>query len=339
MIKTKITEMFGIKYPIISAPMGPFYTTELSLAVSEAGGLGVLSHTNLRGKDSIKVMKENLDYMAEHTNKPFGFNIRTARMQPDAMPLIRKVAKWVNKDSRLKEQCVYGLTSAGSPRRASEIWKKKAPTIKHFHVAPAKYLAKKVIDSGCDGLVVTGIEGGGHQSYEEITTLILTQEAVNEFPDVPLVACGGFATPEGIAMAITGGADAVAMGTRFIATEESEFHENYKDIIYPASDQDTILTTGAFGPIRLLKNKYALEHGKILTREEKLRQEAGFTVEELNEEMKRYELVYKGDVENGAILAGQSVGLINSEKRVEDLISDFSKQAEKIMKEAVSKIK
>ncbi|TXT59208.1 MAG: Nitronate monooxygenase [Promethearchaeota archaeon] len=338
MIKTRITEMFGIKYPIISAPMGPFYTTELSLAVSEAGGLGVLSHTNLRGKDSIQVMEDNLNYMVEHTDKPFGFNIRTARMQPDAMPLIRKVARMIKKDSRLREQCVYGVTSAGTPRKAAEIWKKKAPSIKHFHVAPAQYLAQKVVNSGCDGLIVTGVEGGGHQSYEEISTLILLQEAVKAFPDVPLVACGGFATPEGIAMALTGGADAVAMGTRFIATDDSEFHENYKDLIYPASDQDTLLTTGAFGPIRLLKNKYSLEHGKILSREEKLQQEAGFTAEQLNEEMKRYELVYKGDVENGAILAGQTVGLINSEMRVGDMIPQFIQQAEKIMKEAVSKI-
>lgn len=330
--------MFGLKYPIIQAPMGPFYTTELAVAVSEAGGLGVLSHTNLRGKNSLKVMKDNLDYVVEHTDKPFGFNIRTARMQPDAMPLVRSVAKWIEKNPKVRDQCVYGLTSAGSPRRASDIWKKKCPTLKHFHVAPAMWLGEKVIDSGCDGLVVTGTEGGGHQSYEMITTLILEQQAVARFPDTPLVACGGFASPEGVAMGLAGGADAIAMGTRFIATKQSEFHENYKSLIYPATARDTLMTTGAFGPIRLLKNKYSIEHGQLLSKDEKIEQEAGFSIDELEEEMERYELIYRGDVDNGAILLGQTVGLIDSEGEVGDIISGFSNQAESILKTMCSKI-
>ncbi len=264
--------------------MGPFYTTELCVAVSEAGGLGTLSHTNLRGKISIKVMKENLEYVVEHTDKPFGFNIRTSRMQPDAVPLIRSIAKWISKDARLKDQCVYGLTSAGTPKGAAEIWKKKCPTLMHFHVAPAMWLAKKVIGVGCDGLVVAGIEGGGHQSYEQITTIVLLQQAVREFPDIPLVACGGFASPEGVAMGLAAGADAVAMGTRFIATKQCEFHANFKALIYPAMAKDTIMTTGAFGPIRLLKNKFSLEHGKILSKNEKIAEEASFSIQELEEE-------------------------------------------------------
>jgi NAD(P)H-dependent flavin oxidoreductase YrpB (nitropropane dioxygenase family) len=338
MIKTKITEMFDIKYPILSAPMGPFYTTELTVAVSEAGGLGVLSHTNLLGRDPIKTMKQNFDYVIEHTDKPFGFNIRTARLQIDAPALIKKTARWINEDPRLREQCVYAVTSAGTPRKASEYWKKKCPTLKHFHVSPALYLAKKVVDSGCDGLVVTGIEGGGHQSYEEISTLVLLQEAVRAYPDFPIIACGGFASPESLAMAIAGGADAIAMGTRFIASEESEFHKNYKSVIYPATARDTILTTGSFGPIRLLKNKYALEHGKILSKEEKKDQESQLTMEKIQEDMKRYELIYKGDTENGAILAGQTVGLINEEKKVDDILSNFTKEAEKLLKDAMNKI-
>jgi len=318
--------------------MGPFYTTELCLAVSEAGGLGVLSHTNLRGKNSITEMKNNMEYIVEHTDRPFGFNIRTARMQPDAMPLVRAVAKWIDRDPKLREQCVYGLTSAGSPRRASQIWKKKIPSLKHFHVAPAMWLAEKVVDAGCDGLVVTGAEGGGHQSYEGVATTILVQEAVNKYPEMPLVACGGFASAEGVAMGLGAGADAVAMGTRFIATKQSEFHENYKALIYPATSKDTLMTTGAFGPIRLLKNKYSLEHGQILSKKEKKQQEAGFSIEELEEEMERYELVYKGDVENGAVLVGQTIGLIDEEMDVDDIVSGFTKKAEEVLKKTVSKI-
>ncbi|MBD3342164.1 MAG: hypothetical protein GF353_23890 [Candidatus Lokiarchaeota archaeon] len=338
MIKTRITEMLDIKYPIISAPMGPFYTTELTVAVSEAGGLGVLSHTNLMGKNSIKVMKKNLEYVIEHTDKPFGFNIRTARMQPDAMILVRNIAKWISKKPKLRDQCIYGVTSAGTPRKAAQHWKKKAPSIKHFHVAPALWLARKVVNSGCDGLVMTGTEGGGHQSYEGITTTILIQQAAKELPDIPLVACGGFATPEGIAMALAGGADAVAMGTRFIATNQSEFHDNYKTLILPATAKETVLTTGAFGPIRLLKNKYSIEHGKVLAKEDKIAQEAGFNLEELEEQMEKYELVYRGDVENGAVLVGQTIGLIDQLMDVDDLITTFTYKAEEILKKTVSKI-
>jgi len=338
MIKTRITEEFGIKYPIIQAPMGPFYTTELCVAVSEAGGLGTISHTNLQGTNSVKVMKENFDYVIEHTDKPFGFNIRTARMQPDANSMIRSVARWIEKDPKLREQCIFGLTSAGSPRMAINIWQKKAPNLKHFHVAPAMWLARKVVDTGCNGLVITGIEGGGHQSYEQITTMILLQQAVREFPDLPLVASGGFASPEGVAMAIVGGADAVAMGTRFIGTKQCEFHQNFKTLIYPATAKDTIMCTGVFGPVRVLKNKYSLSHNRVLTKEEKKTQENGFGIEELNEEIAIHELIYRGDVDNGVILVGQSIGLIDSEEDVDDIISTYSSQAEELLKKAVSKI-
>jgi len=338
LIKTRITEMFEIKYPIIQAPMGPFYTTELCVAVSEAGGLGTISHTNLKGINSTKIMKQNLAYVIEHTDKPFGFNIRTARMQPDAMPLIRSVAKWIQNDVKLRDQCVLGITSAGSPTRAGDIWKNKLPILNHFHVAPAMWLAEKVINADCDGLIITGTEGGGHQSYERISSLMLLQQAVRKFPKIPLIAAGGFASPEGVAMAIAAGADAVAMGTRFIATKQSEFHENYKALIYPATANDTILCTGVFGPVRLLKNKYSLSHGLILTKEEKISQEAGFNMEELDAEIDIHELVYRGDVDNGAILIGQSVGLIDSEGDVDDIVTSFSKKAEEILKKAVSKI-
>ncbi len=338
MIKTKVTEMLELKYPIIQAPMGPYYTKELCVAVSEAGGLGTISHTNLKGGNSIKIMKENFDYVIEHTDKPFGFNIRVARMQPDAMPLLRSVAKWIESEPKIREQCVCGITSAGSPIKAIGIWQKKIPYLNHFHVAPTIGLARKVVDAGCDGLIATGAEGGGHQSYEQVTTLILLQHVRREFPEIPLIAGGGFATPEGIAMAIGSGADAVAMGTRFIATKQCEFHQNFKNLIYSASSKDTMLATGVFGPVRVLKNKFSLSQDKILTKEEKVIQETNFSMEELKKEIDIHELVYHGDVENGAVLVGQSVGLIDSQGDVGDIISSFSRKAEEILKKSVSRI-
>ena len=339
MIKTRITEKFGIKYPIISAPMGPFYTTKLAIAVSEAGGLGVVSHATLRGRNSVIDFKEQLDYVVEHTDKPFGINVRVARIQTDHRVLLRKIPQWRKENPKLREQLVYALTSAGGPRVAGKMWKEKAPDMYHFHVGPALWLVDKIVESGCDGIVATGTEGGGHQSYEGITTLVLVQQVAQKYPEKMLVACGGIATPDGIAAGLAMGADAVSMGTRFIASNESEFHQNYKDLIPPATARDTLLTTGGFGPIRLLKNKYSLEHGKTMTKEEKISQELAYNMDEYLKDLIAYELVYtKGDTVDGAVPVGQTVGLIDSILDVDDIVSGFSNKAEKILKNLCSKI-
>ncbi|MHA1791075.1 MAG: NAD(P)H-dependent flavin oxidoreductase [Promethearchaeota archaeon] len=343
MIKTDLMEKLGIKYPIISAPMGPFYTTELTVAVSEAGGLGVLSHTNLEGKDSYKEMCKNMEYVVEHTDKPFGFNIRTARMQPDAGTLCRRIPRFILKNQKIREQCVYALTSAGSPSMLPETqaWKKlKAanPDIMHFHVAPALWLAKKCVDRGVEGLVLTGTEGGGHQSYEKVSTLVLLQQALKEYPDIPKVACGGFATGESIAAALTLGAGAVAMGSRFIASTESEFHDNYKSIVPEARAIDTDLYTGVFGPIRLWKNDFAKTHQLVKTRDEKLKMEESMDMQALLKEQEHYELTYKGNINDGAVLLGQSIGIIKAIERVPDIIDKFMKDCEASIKRTFSLI-
>ncbi len=339
MIKTRITEKFGIKYPILSAPMGPFYTTELTIATSEAGGLGVLSHVTLLGKNSIKDMKEQINHVIENTDKPFGVNIRTARVQTDHKILLRKIAEWRNKNPKIREQLIYGLTSAGGPRLAGKLWKKSAPDMFHFHVGPALWLVDKIVESGCDGIVATGTEGGGHQSYEGISTLVLVQQVARKYPDKLMVACGGFSSPEGVAAGLAMGADAIAMGTRFIASNQSEFHPNYKALIPPATARDTLLTTGGFGPIRLLKNKYCIEHGEVISKQEKIAQELSYDVAGYIDDLKKYMIVYtEGDVENGAIPVGQTVGLIDSILDVDDIISGFTKEAEKILKNLCSNI-
>ncbi|MBD3195032.1 MAG: hypothetical protein GF317_08265 [Candidatus Lokiarchaeota archaeon] len=343
MLETNITKMFGIEHPIIGAPMGPFYTTKLAVAISEAGGLGVLSHTNLLGRSSEKELKKNMEYVVEHTDKPFGFNIRTSRMQPDAPHLCRVIPKFIMGDQRLREQCTYIITSAGSPKtlQSSRSYKKlkESTEVKNFHVAPALWLAKKCIDSGVDGLVVTGTEGGGHQSYEKISTLVLLQQVTEKFPDIPLVACGGFATGASLAAALSLGADAIAMGSRFIATHESEFHENYKDIIPEADAVDTELVTGVFGPIRLWKNEYSKNHGLVSDKQEKLAAEHQMTVEMLMEDQKHYEMTYDGDIQHGAVLLGQSIGIIEKLEKVNSIINNVVGDAERIIKELPDLVK
>ncbi|MFX1314060.1 MAG: NAD(P)H-dependent flavin oxidoreductase [Promethearchaeota archaeon] len=342
-LKTKITEMLGIKHPIIAAPMGPFYTKELAVAVSEAGGLGVLSHTNLFGKSSLEEMKNDMEYVIEHTDKPFGFNIRTSRLQLDAAGLCRAIPNFIMDNTKLKEQCVYAITSAGSsktlPRSKSyQKLKESGSNIKHFHVAPALWLAEKCIDSGVDGLVVTGWEGGGHQSYEKISSLVVLQQVIRKYPNAPVVACGGFASGESLASALALGAGAIAMGSRFIASTESEFHEKYKSIVPPAKASDTIWVTGVLGPIRLWKNNYSLHHGIVTSKDEKMALEAQITPQMAMEDQKHYEMTYNGDIEDGAVLLGQSIGIINSIDSVQDIINEIVKDAERRLKKANSYI-
>ncbi|MFX1304202.1 MAG: NAD(P)H-dependent flavin oxidoreductase [Promethearchaeota archaeon] len=342
-LKTNITEMFGIKHPIVAAPMGPFYTKLLAVAVSEAGGLGVLSHTNLFGKNSLEEMKKDMEYVIEHTDKPFGFNVRTSRLQLDAPGLLRGISKFIMDNQKLKEQCLYVITSAGSAKLLPKIksfqrLKESGSNIKHFHVAPALWLADKCVDAGVDGVVLTGYEGGGHQSYEKISTLVLIQQVKRKYPNMPIIACGGFASGEGLASALAMGAGGIAMGSRFIASKDSEFNENYKNIVPSAKATDTIYVTGVLGPIRLWKNNYSLHHGVVSSKEEKMALEAQITPEMALKDQKFYEITYEGNITDGAVLLGQSIGIINSIESVQDIINDIVKSAEKRLKEANSYI-
>ncbi|MFX1575330.1 MAG: NAD(P)H-dependent flavin oxidoreductase [Promethearchaeota archaeon] len=354
-IKTNITEMFGIKHPIASAAMGPFRTTELAVAVSEAGGLGMISHANVsmdgREATTIIAMKKNLDYVVEHTDGIFGFNIRTSRLTVDCDKLISETSKHIMGNPKLREQCLYALTSAGSARRMPEnkdFQKLRENTqIKHFHVAPALWLAGKCVDAGCDGLVVTGFEGGGHQSYEKVGGLVLLQQVQQTYPDIPKIACGGFATGMGMAAALALGAGGIAMGSRFIASHDSEFHENYKNVVPPAKAQDTIVRTGALGTIRLWRNKYALAKGLVKTKEEKMAEEkakeefrSSISKEELADELRKDAIAafaaYEGDMDNGSVLLGQSIGIVNQLESVSDIIETIIKDTEKSLKKAVT---
>ncbi len=340
MIETNITKMFGIKYPILSAPMGPFFTRDLALAVSEAGGLGVLSNVNIADTDPVKEHLKSFEYLVEHTDKPFGFNILTSRNNPGVKEMVTDVPKAIMNNTRIRDQCKYVLTSAGSSKLlpASKSFQelREKSEIKHFHVAPALWLAQKCMDAKVDGLVITGTEGGGHQSYERVSTLVLLQQVKQAMPDIPKIACGGFAIGESLAAALSLGAGAIAMGSRFIASKQSEFHDKYKGLVPKGKPQDTELFTGSFGPIRLYKNKYALEHPAPSSKEAMIAYEKSITIEQMKRDAGAYERVYNGDVENGAVLLGQSIGIIDSIDDVDDIIENIMKQAEIAIKDNYS---
>jgi enoyl-[acyl-carrier protein] reductase II len=335
-IKTEITSMLGIQHPVLAAPMGPFYTTALTIGVSEAGGLGVLSHTGLIDRNPIEEMKANMLSVVEHTDKPFGFNIRTSRMEPASDALCYEIPKFIMNNEKLKDQCVYALTSAGSARtlpatQSFQDLKESGSSIKHFHVAPALWLADKCVQAGVDGIVVTGSEGGGHQSYEKVSTLVLLQQIQEKYPELPKIACGGFATGHGLAAALASGAGAIAMGSRFIASKESEFHEKYKKVIPSARAQDTAMVTGFLGPIRLWKNKYSDHHTLVSDKEEKMAKEGMLTQDDIIQTARAYELAYEGNIEDGAVLLGQSIGLIDQIEHASDIIERIIDEASKAL--------
>ena len=356
-IKTNITEMFGIKHPIVSAPMGPFRTVELAIGVSNAGGIGTISHTTVSmdgyEKNNLEALKKNLDYVVEHTDGIFGFNIITSRNVVDCDNLISGAAKHIMANPKLREQCLYALSSAGSSRRMPENKEfqklRKTTEIKHFHVSPALWLADKSVASGCDGLVITGFEGGGHQSYEKVGGMVLQQQVQQKYPDMPRIACGGYATGAGLAAALSLGAGAIAMGSRFIASKDSEFHENYKAIVPPAKAQDTIIRTGALGTIRYWRNKFALSKGLVKTKDEKIAEEKALAdhrtaisqedlAEELRKDAKAAFAAYQGDMENGGVLIGQSIGIVNKIEKVSDIVERIVKEAEEQLKTAANYI-
>ncbi len=335
MIKTKLLDLIGenLKYPIIQAGMGPFETPKLAAAVSKAGGLGIISHWGIITDPYISCVdkvKRDIAYMKNHSEGPFGVNIRVARLETEAMDMLKAVLDAREKDPQVRRRLRVVITSAGSPRPPADEIRRRDKDLLHFHVAPTFYHAKKVEEAQCNAVVAAGYEGGGHQSYEEVNTVVLVPEVVASVK-IPVIASGGFCDGKGLAAALAMGAIGIQMGTRFIATQECEFHPKYKELILRAQDKDTAVVQGAFGPIRLLKNRYLEEHRDMMTREERVEWEKTMSLQEIGEEIKKYELVYRGDVENGAVPCGESCGNIRDIPTVRELMERVTSEAEEVI--------
>jgi len=351
-----MTEMMGCKYPIMLAGMGPFSTYKTAVQVANAGGVGLVSHwgilspvdpvthkisnaPNAKVLSSVDKIKHDLNYIAEHgeDGAVFGCNIRVARIQVDATSVLRNVIKMREKNPKLKELIKVIVTSAGNPVPPNKLIKRKAPDLLHLHVSPSLHLVNQTFKAGCDGVVAVGYEGGGHQSYEQVVSSILIPEVREKFPDKLMVAGGGMVNGRSLVAALALGADGIQMGSRFIATSDGDFHENYKNKILEMDDTSTMMCDGAFGPIRLFKNKYALSHPLRMSREERIAYEKsmGGTIadgsDRFLDDMKRYDLVYNGDIENGAVLVGQTVALINDLPTCKEVIERIMKEAQEVM--------
>ncbi|MHA1767999.1 MAG: NAD(P)H-dependent flavin oxidoreductase [Promethearchaeota archaeon] len=326
MIKTKITEMLNIKYPIIQAGMGPFATENLAFNVSNNGALGIISHSGgpLMGfkKPVPKIMEEAIDYVNDRTKNTFGVNVRVSRAQRDAGRCIRMVCNKVQEDSKLAKKLKVIITSAGDPKPWTEKIHKAG--LLHFHVVASSDHAKRFEKYGGDCAIASGYEAGGHLALKPIHTFVLVP-AIVKAVNIPVIAAGGMVDGRSLAAALAFGAQGIQLGTRFIATKESDFKDNYKNSFIRGNELSTVVLPGFFSPhCRYLKNIWTEELEKMI--EEKA----------TDDELLRYKALgrslaaEKGD-ENGSLLCGMCVGQINDIPTVKDLIQSIMREAEDII--------
>lgn len=306
-MKTEITKLLGIEYPIIQGGMAWVGTNELAAAVSEAGGLGIIGS----GGAPASWVKEQIQQVKQKTDKPFGVNVML--MNPEADAIAQVI---------VDEKVPVVTTGAGNPEKYMEMW--KAAGVKVIPVVASVALAKRMERTGADAVIAEGTESGGH--IGETTTMALVPQVVDAV-SIPVIAAGGIADGRGIAAAFMLGAKAVQMGTIFVASEESIVSDNYKNKVVKAKDIDTKVTGRSTGhPVRCIRNKQTQEY---------LRMEAeGATLEEL-EHLTLGGLrkaVVDGDVVNGSVMAGQIAGLVNEIRSCKDIVEGLNAQAEELLK-------
>jgi enoyl-[acyl-carrier protein] reductase II len=304
-MKTRITELLGIEHPLFQAAMSwASSCSELVLAVSNAGALGVLAAGPLRIEDFRRILGE----IREGTKRPWGLNI------PLNSPKAREML-----DLAYQARVPVMVASQGGPRE--HLARFRAIGTKWLHVVASVEHAKKAEAAGVDALVVDGAEAGGHPPPSEVGTLVLVRRVLQEVR-LPVVASGGIADGAGIAAMLALGADAVQLGTRFIATPEANVHDNYKRAVLAAEVNQTAFVGRGLAPIRQLGNRFSKKYSDL--------EAAGAPLAEREALFKQHSLkqaALEGDVEWGKVEAGQSAGLVHdivpAAELVERLVSEL----------------
>lgn len=301
----KINEMLNIEFPIIQGGMANIATGEFAAAISNAGALGLIG----AGGMTAETLREHIKICKGLTDKPFGVNIML--MNPDA----DKMA-----DVVIEEGVAVVTTGAGNPGKHVARWKEAG--IKVFPVVSSVALAKRLASLGVDGIIAEGCESGGHVG--ELTTMALVPQ-VCDAVDIPVIAAGGIASGRQLAAAFVLGASGVQVGTCLLASEECPIHQNYKDAVVKAKDNDTIVTGRIGGaPVRVLKNPMAREYVK--------REKEGADKEELE----KYTLgslrraVVDGDVKTGSLMAGQVSGMVKEILPARQILENMVREYENI---------
>ena len=308
-MKTKLTELLNIKYPILQGAMAWISEARLAAAVSNAGGAGIIG----TGGRELSWVKEQIGLAKTLTDKPFGVNV--VLMDDDKEEKI---------DLICNEKVSFVTLGAGNP--VPYIEKFKNAGIKVIPVVPNTKLAKRVEDNGADALIIEGMEAGGH--IGKLTTLSLMTQVIPEI-NIPVIAAGGFADGRGLAAALVMGASGIQAGTRFYASKECAAHIDAKNAIVTAGDMGTEITGYLSNhSIRSLKNKATDKYIEL--------EKANAPAEELSKLRagKARSAPVEGDVEWGLIQAGQSLSVITSIKSCEEIINDFIREAE----EALSRV-
>ncbi|MCW5908753.1 MAG: nitronate monooxygenase [Chitinophagales bacterium] len=299
-MSNRITQLFGIEYPIIQAGMIWCSGWELASAVSNAGGLGIIG----AGSMYPDILREQIRKCKAATHKPFGVNVPL--LYPDLDKHIAII---------IEEGVKVVFTSAGNPKT----WTKHLQQhgIKVVHVVSSSKFAKKVEEAGCDAVVCEGFEAGGHNGREETTTFVLIPQ-VRAATNLPLIAAGGIATGRGMLAAMVLGAEGVQMGTRFVASMESSGHHNFKNAVVNLQEGDTLLSMKKVVPVRLIKNEF---QKRIQEAEDR-----GATKEELQQILGRARAkkgMFEGDMNEGELEIGQIASFVKEIKPAAEIVREI----------------
>jgi enoyl-[acyl-carrier protein] reductase II len=304
---TRLCDLLGIDYPIIQGGMVWIASAELAAAVSNAGGLGLISPNAgmSRNGDQVENLKKQIEIAKGLTSKPFGVNL----------PILNNPQIEALVDAVIKARVKVVVTAAGNPALYTSRFKEAG--IKVLHLVAAVRHAQSAEKRGVDAVIAEGYEAGGHNGLDELTTLTLVPQVVDAVA-IPVVAAGGIADARGVVAALALGAEGVQMGTRFVATRECGAHQNFKDAIVKASDTDTAITGRKLGPTRILKNEIA---AKLLDMEA-----TGASAEELLAfigSSRSRTGQFEGDLANGEAYCGSIAGMIKEIKSVAEIIRNI----------------
>ena len=297
---SSITQLLGIRYPIIQAGMVWASGWKLASAVSNAGGLGLLG----AGSMYPEVLREHIQKCKKATNKPFGVNV------PLLYPDIDKLMEII-----VEEKVSIVFTAAGNPKLWTEHLKSHACTV--VHVVSSVKFALKAQDCGVDAIVAEGFEAGGHNGREETTTMTLIP-LVKKAIQIPLIAAGGICSGESMLAAMALGAEGVQVGSRFVATPEASSHSNFKEEILKAEQGATILTLKELTPVRMMKNPFYKKIQNLY--------QNGASIEELSSALGRGRAkkgMFEGDLSEGELEIGQVAAQINSIKPAAEVVQEF----------------
>ncbi len=310
-MKTAITELLNIEYPIIQGAMAWVADSDLASAVSNAGGLGIVG----TGHDTVDVVREKIKVMREKTDKPFAVNAMFLN------PNIEEVVEYLIEESGVK----IVTTGAGNPSKYMERFKEAGITV--IPVVASVAVAKRMERIGADAIVVEGMEAGGH--IGRLTTLALLPQVVDAV-SIPVVAAGGFGDGRSLAAGLMLGASGIQVGTRFVVAEESNAHENFKKAILKAKDISTVVTGEITGhPVRVIRNQLTKDYmaiQKSITSDEN----PDFTELERLGSGALYRAVVEGDTKSGSMMAGQIAGLVDKEQSVQEIILDYVNEAKRV---------